>query len=204
MTTAVYKIGGSLLSLPDLAGRVKRLFASRPEETQRLLLVGGGPTADLVREWDRTHGLGEEHAHWLALKSLGLNESLVAALLPGSRIVASRTEAEQVWKGGRLPILCVYDFLREVEASSLLPLPHTWEVTSDSIAAWVAAVWPADRLVLLKSVSLAKTRGEGSATADGLVDRYFDRIAPDVAEIGWVNLRDDALLLESWPPPGRL
>lgn len=202
MTLAVYKLGGSLLSLPDLAARLKRLFERETSHPRRLLVSGGGGAADIVRDWDRLHGLGEERAHWLALESLRLNESLLAELLPGGRVVRSRDEAECVWDAGGLPILCACDFLREEERRAALPLPHTWDVTSDSIAAWVAAVWPADRLVLLKSVALA-TRGTGSAPdAAPPVDAYFHVIAPRVRDIRWANLREDALTVEEWPRDG--
>ena len=206
MTLAVYKLGGSLLSLPDLVPRLERLFERESGHTRRLVVSGGGPTADIVRGWDRLHGLGEERAHWLALESLRLNELLLAELLPGAAVVRSRDEAERVWDAGGLPILCACDFLREAERRAALPLPHTWDVTSDSIAAWLAAVWPADRLVLLKSVSLDQPAA-GSAEPAGdvrLVDPYFHVLAPHVREVRWVNLREDVLTVEEWPRDGRM
>ncbi|HUG89936.1 MAG TPA: hypothetical protein VML55_03825 [Planctomycetaceae bacterium] len=194
----VYKLGGSLLLLPDLAARLERLFAREPSGVRRLVVVGGGPTADVVRAWDRVHGLGHERAHRLAIQALQLNESLVSELLPGSRIVRSSAEAEHAWDRGEVSILCLHDFLRTAEPGAPLPLPHTWNVTSDSLAAWVAAVWPAGRLVLLKSTSLA--RRDGPLAGEMPVDPHFPQLAPHVAEIGWVNLRDESPALESWPP----
>ena len=201
MRIAVYKLGGSLLSLPDLVPRLERLF-EREAGPRRLLVSGGGAAADIVRGWDRLHGLGEERAHWLALESLRLNELLLAELLPGAAVVRSRGEAERAWDAGGLPILCACDFLRQEERHAALPLPHTWDVTSDSIAAWVAAVWPADRLVLLKSVSLARSRTGHAPDAAPPVDAYFHVIAPHVREIRWVNLRDGVHRIEEWPVGG--
>ena len=57
MMTIVYKIGGSLLDLPDLARRVE-LIVSPQSDGRPLFVVGGGPTANIVREWDRVHQLG--------------------------------------------------------------------------------------------------------------------------------------------------
>lgn len=187
---AIYKVGGSLLALGDLAQRLRRVLELRPDR-RRLLVVGGGATADLVRGWDRLFGLGEERAHWLALRSLMLNEALVADLLPESRIVHSRAEAESAWWAGRIPILCAYSFLRAEERESGAHLPHRWEVTSDSIAAWVALRWPAEELVLLKSVPLPH-----GADDPPPVDRYFGELAPRLKRIGWVDLRSDALEVE--------
>jgi aspartokinase-like uncharacterized kinase len=212
MTVAVYKLGGSLLALPDLAARLRWLFERETTHFRPLLISGGGPAADIVREWDRLHGLGEERAHFLALESLRLNESLLAELLPNSRIVRNREDADRLWEAGEFPILCASDFVQTEELCAALRLPHTWEVTSDSIAAWVAAIWPADRLVMVKSVSLVD-RGQDRSPerSDGfdsarrvnrtapLVDRYFHAISPHVREIRWINLRDDEFTVECWP-----
>ena len=67
----IYKVGGSLLELPDLPRRLQDVV--RPDVCP-LFVIGGGRTADLVREWDRLHQLGEERSHGLALKAMQLNE----------------------------------------------------------------------------------------------------------------------------------
>ena len=63
-----------------------------------------------------------------------------------------------------LPVLAPYRWLRDAD-----PLPHSWDVTSDSIAAWVAGAVGARRLVLVKP--------PGAAGGD-LVDAYFSRALP--------------------------
>src|SRR5260370_42090696 len=82
----VVKVGGSLYDLADLQSRLRAWLAERVGE--RVLLVpGGGATADAVREFDNRHGLGEEKAHWLALRALALNASFLLSLLPEAEIV---------------------------------------------------------------------------------------------------------------------
>ena len=82
----VVKVGGSLYDLADLQSRLRAWLAERAGE--RVLLVpGGGATADAVREFDNRHGLGEEKAHWLALRALALNASFLLGLLPEAEIV---------------------------------------------------------------------------------------------------------------------
>ena len=80
--SCVIKIGGSLLGLPDLAQRVANFLAdfSRPRP---VLTCGGGPTVDLIRRWDRLHGIGEEASHWISVKALGINAHVLAGALPG-------------------------------------------------------------------------------------------------------------------------
>jgi hypothetical protein len=48
------------------------------------------------------------------------------------------------------------------------PLPHVWDVTSDSIAAWVATELAVPRLVLVKP--------PGAAGRADVVDPWFERV----------------------------
>jgi hypothetical protein len=57
-------------------------------------------------------------------------------------------------------------------------LPHSWSVTTDSIAARVAVVYRAERLVLLKSVDVPAGTSWPEAAASGWVDAHFPQIAP--------------------------
>lgn len=194
MSVTLYKIGGSLLDLPTLPIRLREVV---PADVSPLFVVGGGPTADLVREWDQVHKIGEERAHWLALRSLQLNESLLAELLPNAEIVRSRDEAISLWAGGGWPVLSAHDFVSAEEPASPVPLPHTWEATSDSVAAWIARCWPVERLVLLKSVDLpvGATNGRGFTECNGreLVDANFSKLARTILVVDWINLRGDEL-----------
>ncbi len=72
----VVKVGGSLFDSPRL-GPALRAYLDALAPADVLLVPGGGPVADAVRELDRTHGLGEEAAHWLALRSLGVTKELL-------------------------------------------------------------------------------------------------------------------------------
>jgi dihydroneopterin aldolase len=65
---------------------------------------------------------------------------------------------------GALAVLAPHAWLRAAD-----PLPHSWDVTSDSIAAWVAGALGAAALVLVKAAG---------AAGDGLVDAYFARALP--------------------------
>src|SRR5689334_11330827 len=75
----VVKVGGSLFDHPAL-GPGLRDFLQTLAPREVLLVPGGGPVADAVRKLDRTHELGEEAAHWLALRSLGVTAELLRSL----------------------------------------------------------------------------------------------------------------------------
>ena len=197
MPVTVIKVGGSLFDLPNLGNRLShvlgQLDGSRP-----LIISGGGRTADLVRDWDRIHNLGEERAHWLAIQSLTLNERLLNQLLPESEWVDSHAAAEAAWRANRVPILSAYAYLSRPANSSLehMELPAAWEVTSDSIAAWITLTWPADELVLLKSVDLPDTVTTDDLSAQELVDPYFPKLADSLPCLRWCNLRSSEETLQ--------
>jgi aspartokinase-like uncharacterized kinase len=82
VSLTVAKVGGSLFDLPDLRDRLRDWLRSVAGPV--LLVPGGGDGADIIRRLDQTHGLGEEAAHWVALRVLTVNAHLLAGLIGGS------------------------------------------------------------------------------------------------------------------------
>jgi aspartokinase-like uncharacterized kinase len=193
----VCKLGGSLLDwegLPGALAWIERQWPGQP----LVLVVGGGQTADLVRHWDRLFHLGEERAHWLALESLALNESLATELWPRLRPARNRAQVEAAHRDGVPALICASCFVRWGERQAAPPLPHTWQVTTDSIAAWVAQLVDAGELVLAKSVDLPAGCTVTEAAAQGLVDEYFPQLAGGVPRLSWVNLRNEVPTVVPW------
>jgi aspartokinase-like uncharacterized kinase len=174
----VVKVGGSLFDWPDLTPRLTDYLATLTGKNV-LLVPGGGSAADAVRAYDRTHGLGDEASHWLALRALSLNAHLLAALLPDAQVVEGLNAARSVWRRGRQPVLDVYRFARGDEGRPG-SLHHSWAVTSDSLAARVAAVADAERLVLLKSAPVPAADWVEAARL-GYVDEMFDTVTRGAA-----------------------
>ena len=184
---AVVKVGGSLLasgSLPSLLTTLGDLAS-----TYRLVVVpGGGPFADAVRGACSLHDPGASAAHWMAILAMDQHAHLLVGLQPPARLVTGPDEVAKVLAEGLLPVLAPFRWLRAVD-----PLPHGWHVTSDSIAAWVAARLSARRLVLLKSLEgVPGTSGDIVAEATlrspalaGIVDGYFERAVEGGLE-SWV------------------
>lgn len=181
----VIKVGGSLLEWPGLPDRLGDLL--REQSRPVVLIVGGGRAADLVRDLDRRHGLGEERSHALALHALDLTAHLLAALVPGLDVVQDINALDSVWGVGRIPILSPRLFLDEDRLDSL---PHSWAVTSDSIAARVAVRLGAQELLLLKSAPLPPGTVRDEAARLGLVDRAFPEAARPLGRVCYMNLRD--------------
>jgi aspartokinase-like uncharacterized kinase len=172
----VVKVGGSLFTMAELGPRLAKWLKELSATGKAILLVpGGGSTADLVREWDGLHMLGEEPSHWLALHALSLNARLLNALLPGTCVVETLEECQVQWREETIPILDPYSFLRSDEGQPGC-LPHTWSFTSDSIAARVAIAIGAGELILLKSATMPEGVGWRERSRLGFVDPLFSRI----------------------------
>lgn len=186
---AVVKVGGSLFDLPDLGSRLRRWMAH--QEAQHFLLVpGGGRTADVIRQLDRLHHLGEECAHWLALRAMTLNASFLGAILPGTRLVEDRIGCEEAWRLGKVAILDAYAFLGSDEARPD-HLPHSWSVSSDSVAARAAQRFAIDDLVLLKSVPVPEPIDWHWIRRSGVVDPGLESIVQSCElKLRLVHFRD--------------
>lgn len=204
----VIKLGGSLLTLPDLAVRMRLLLDQL--QTRRVVIVtGGGTAADLVREWDHRFQLGNQAAHQLAIDSLSLTARLVWHLLPESRLLMSLAEAESLFAQSCLAIADPGPLLKELESEHSEQLPCGWHVTTDSIAAWLTRRWSEIAshsrkragtphrpvLVLVKSVDCPPP---GSQRACEAVDEWFPEIARHLPRVLWCNLRSSPVRICEW------
>jgi aspartokinase-like uncharacterized kinase len=125
----IVKVGGSLFNqIPDLIPVIKA--SKRP----LFLIPGGGPFADLVRRIQ----VDNNTAHWMAVSAMEQYGFFIASfgISTTDFIITPLTTT----------VFLPYRYLRLTD-----PLPHTWDVTSDTIAAWVAHALHLD-LLLLKSV----------------------------------------------------
>lgn len=184
----VVKVGGSLFDLDDLPRRLHETLARLGPRV--VLIAGGGKAVDVVRELDQRHGLGDQTAHDLALIGLDFTAALLAAVTPASALVSRPSELEPCWNRALTPVLKPGAFLDLLDRPRPDALPASWRITSDSIAARVAVILAADRLVLLKSAAAIEGTSRAAASRLGLVDPCFPEAARSINIVSCVNLRD--------------
>lgn len=169
MKMTVLKVGGSQSrhdGLPALCAVLKALGTRRP----LMVVPGGGDFADSVRRCAARYPLSDTTAHWMAILAMDQYGLLLCDMISGSRPVRTPDEAASAAEAGSVAVLLPHDWLRRED-----PLPHSWDVTSDAIAAWVAGRAGSERLVLVKDV-------------DGLYDA--DPSSPGAGLIGEMSVND--------------
>lgn len=178
---AVVKIGGGLLARSGAFDRVTAVLAASAAGRSLLVVPGGGPFADTVRERCRELQIDADAAHWMAILGMDQYAYALASHIPGARLVEREQEIAGALAVGRIPVLAPYRWIRDID-----PLPHSWDVTSDSIAAWLAGSVGAARLILVKPIA-------GDPVT--LADPYFSRALPSGVECQ-VVAPDDVRALE--------
>ena len=165
----ILKIGGSLLDSAN------SLLQEIPRSKDILIVPGGGIFANFVRE----KNYDDDTAHFDAILSMNRYGRFLSTF--GFPVVTEPVT------GGKTSILLPFDYLKKTD-----PLPHSWDVTSDSIAAWIAAENHVS-LILVKSVT---AEFSPALKATDIVDPYVFKIVeehPDL-QIKIVNGRQTGAL----------
>lgn len=179
----VIKIGGSFQGSPTLRDICKNI-ASISRNHDLIIVPGGGEFANQVRKFCKAHDISEETAHSMAVLAMDIYGLGLTELIPGMEATEDLKRAEE---GGA--IFLPYRSVREG-----CELETSWEVTSDSLAAWVCGKIGFDKLVLMKRVDGI---GEASPSTKistrelkDLEQKVVDPKLPEVLEryevTGWI------------------
>jgi 5-(aminomethyl)-3-furanmethanol phosphate kinase len=187
----IVKLGGSHASQPHLRAWLAALANCRG---RAIVVPGGGPFADHVRQAQMTIGFDDGAAHHMALLAMeqfgaaicSLERSLVPALTLTAMRRALRAGRTPVWMAAKMAL------------AAAGALPHSWDVTSDSLAAWLAGRVGAKRVALIKHGAPFGDRPDLEDLAQrGIVDPLFARyLHAAQAEAVFLGPADHALISE--------
>lgn len=161
----VIKVGGSL-------GRWRRVgtlldsIVQWKGATTVLVIPGGGVFADRVRAAYRQLRLTEHAAHRMAILAMDQYGLQLCDLASRAAPASSLNQVREVIRCGRLPV-----YLPSRSLARHDPFTHSWGVTSDSIAAYLAGRVGANALLLLKSVDGVFARDPTSDPSAPLLPR---------------------------------
>ncbi len=162
MADVVIKVGGALMRDAEAFRCAAAALGQLRRDARVVLVPGGGPFADAVRDADRKLGLGCDAAHWMAVMAMDQYAHLLGARIPRGVVIWNPSRIAAAHTAGRVPVLAPYRWLRRAD-----PVSHSWDATSDTIAAWIAITLGAAHLVLLKPAAGA---------ARDMTDAQFDSV----------------------------
>jgi aspartokinase-like uncharacterized kinase len=176
VTPVVLKLGGSLAE----SGRLRSLLALVGRARRPVVVVpGGGPFADAVRDMQSALGFSDEAAHDMAILAMHQMADAMIALSPRLLGAESLIGIARAWHRRRIPVwlpasLCAGD----------RRIPRDWSITSDGLAARLAERLGDVELVLVKSRIVKRTTSAKALARQGIVDPVFPVIV-ERADLSW-------------------
>ena len=107
-----------------------------------MFVIGGGEFANLIRKYDGEIGFSQDITHETAIDSMDILAKLLNDKLAFTEISYTIEEAISISNLNKIPIMICSDILKENE-----PFEHSWNVTSDSIASYIASLLNAKLLI---------------------------------------------------------
>lgn len=159
----VVKLGGSLAQSPHLIEWLEALAAGKGSA---ILVAGGGPFADAVRLAQQQRPFDNAVAHRMAILAMEQFGLMLTALCPSLKPATSRSEIAAIRRSGQVPV-----WLPGRMTLGRPDIAESWDVTSDSLAVWLAAVLGLTHAVLVKSATLPhEPTGAAQLARVGIVD----------------------------------
>jgi aspartokinase-like uncharacterized kinase len=197
----IVKLGGSLahdLRLVPWLATLAELGGGRVT-----IVPGGGIFADTVRASQRHWHFADLPAHNMAVLAMAQTAHLFHALEPRLTLAADEAGIRRALHAGQPALWLPFTLLRD--APDLLT---NWEVTSDSLALWLARMLNAERLVVVKGCKVDAGSSLADLGSQGVLDARFaewSRDAPFPIEVvgceALPHMRDALLGVSSIAPP---
>ncbi len=146
--TAIFKIGGKILddfeNLNSSLSQLTQIFNESLLD-KIILIPGGGSFANFIRKVYNELKFTEEIAHWMSIISMNYNGLELNKKFPSLQITENFEKLKENNK--MFCIFLPYEYLKDNDR-----LPHSWDVTSDSISLFIAKELKLDECYFIKDV----------------------------------------------------
>jgi 5-(aminomethyl)-3-furanmethanol phosphate kinase len=162
----VVKLGGSFAFSAHLADWIAAIARGAG---RAVIVPGGGPFADAVRAAQTQMGFNDLAAHRMALLAIEQFGCAITTLHDALSLADSFDSIRRSLANDQVPV-----WLPTRMALAAADIPPCWDVTSDSLAAWLAGKLGAERVLLVKHIEPmpAAMRATDLAARD-IVDKAF-------------------------------
>lgn len=181
----IIKIGGSLLGTDEL--RHWLALVAQHGDGRVVIVPGGGVFADTVRAVYKQVPMSESCAHTLAVSAMNQLGTLLIDQMPALVPAHSELEiAERSWQHRGIVWMPSQMVMSDGD-----DIPHSWDVTSDSLALWLANKVSAQHLLLIKSQRPEPNATLSKLIMQGLIDPAFSSFTSDSGVKSWVVYKED-------------
>jgi len=164
----VVKLGGSLTENDRVGGALDIVARA----VRRVVVVpGGGPFADAVRDAQANHQFSNEAAHRMAILAMHQMAELLMDLQPRLKGADSAASMRAIWRNGEIPVWLPHKMCEDDNE-----IPADWSITSDGLAARLAERLRCNSLVLVKSCNAPPKASAFDLARAGIVDQVFPAI----------------------------
>jgi aspartokinase-like uncharacterized kinase len=166
----VIKLGGSLIDSSILKDWLN-LIASQGQG-RAVIVPGGGGFADQVRQAQQQWQFDDVHAHHMSVLAMQQMALLYQGLYPEMCLANTPTQIKHFLEQGHVVI-----WSPEISILNQANLPANWDITSDSLSAWLAQMLSAKTLTIVKSTAIPENYTISELIEKGVVDKAFNQYA---------------------------
>ena len=171
----VIKLGGSLAQANTLFNCLDKIDKKHSQQ-KTVIVPGGGSFADQVRLAQRQWQIDDSTAHKMAILAMQQMALLIQGLKSDWVLAESTISLSEGLKTNN--VLIWSPCIKELATNQIA---ESWDITSDSLAAWLANKLSAQHLILVKSAAIDQNLSLQELSEAGITDHGFCQF---VAEMG--------------------
>jgi len=185
----VIKLGGSLLSSESLKEWLSIIVEFGAGKL--LIVPGGGIFADKVRDAQQKWEFDDKAAHQMALLAMEQYAHLLQSYAPDLRLSDSTEGIDKAISLNQVPVWLPFKMINTCQN-----LSANWNITSDSLALWLADHLNAEHTMLVKSLS-SKNLNARQLSELAMVDKDFPEFVKTSGATVWWLAQNDVGALEN-------